>query len=560
MTEARPELESLAVGPLPLINHFLQRLRLDEHLEQAVPHRDRRCKLAPARVLGVFVRNLLLSRYPLYEIPEWTAGYVPELLGLAPEEGRLLNDDRIGRCLDGLFEADRARLLTSFVLSMVEEFDLKLKVLHNDSTTISFTGRYPRRRRRRGPVPVHITYGHSKDHRPDLKQLLFELTVTEDGAVPVWVGLHDGNITDDQTHIGTWKALCQIVGSPNFIYVADSKLCVTETMTTITGQGGHFVTVLPATRKEEKWFKEYIQTHTIPWEDVWGRPSARRKADPPDIFRGFEAPLRSAEGFRILWYHTSVKHQIDQQARQARIDRAVAELEFLKNRVGARQLKTPEEVEDAAVKILQTMKAERWLEVEVEPGEEVSFRQVGPGRPGKKTVYRPVRRPHPKLHWKLREETITYDTKIDGLFPLVTDLKEATLKQVLLWYKFQPRLEKRFEELKTVLGVRPVSLKKVERVEAYCFLYFVALVVDALVEREIRRAMKKERIRTLPLYPEKRLCKAPTAERVLDLFASIRRHRLLNEGKEVQRFRDKLSRLQRQVLRLLGVRTAAYNT
>ena len=542
-----------------MINHFLGRLRLEDHLEGALRKRDGRTKVPPARALGVFVRNLLLSRYPLYEIPAWAGGYVPELLGLATDEVRLLNDDRIGRCLDLLFEADRASLLTSFVVGMADEFDLKMKVLHNDSTTIHFTGRYPHRLRRRGPQPVHITYGHSKAHRPDLKQLLFELTVTKDGAVPVWVGLHDGNVTDDQTHLGTWKVLRVIVGSPNFIYVGDSKLCVTETMTTITGQGGHFVTVLPATRKEEKWFKEYLQTHTIPWEDVWHRPPVRRKDDPPDIFRGFEAPLRSAEGFRVLWYHSSVKHILDQQARQGRIDGAVAELEFLKNRAGARQLKTPEQVEAAAAKILRTMEADRWIEVRVEPGETVSFRQAGPGRPGKKTVYRPVRRPMPQLHWKLREETITYHSKTDGLFPLITDMEKATLAQVLLWYKFQPRLEKRFEQLKTVLRVRPVSLKKVERVEAYCLLYFIALVIEALIERELRQAMKKEGVRMLPLYPEKRLCKAPTGERVLELFTPIRRHRLLKKGKEVERYRDKLTRLQCQVLRLLGLRPAAYN-
>jgi transposase len=407
---------------------------------------------------------------------------------------------------------------------------------------------------------VHITQGFSKDHRPDLKQLLFELTVTEDGAVPVWVGLHDGNVTDDRTHIGTWKALCQMVGGPKFTYVADSKLCVTETMTYITGQGGHFVTVLPATRKEERWFKEYLQTHTLAWQDVWRRPPVRRKDDPADIFRGVESPLRSAEGYRVLWYHSSVKHEIDQQARQVRIDRAVAELEFLKGRVGTRRLKSPEQVEAAAAKILLTTGAQRWVVLQVDPGEEVTFRQAGPGRPGEKTAYRQVRRPLPKLLWRPNNETIAYDSRTDGLFPLVTDLDKASLKQVLLWYKFQPRLEKRFEQLKTVLGVRPVSLKKVERVEAYCLLYFIALVVEALIERELRQAMRREGIRMLPLYPEKRLCKAPTAERALDLYAPIRRHRLFKHGKEVQRFRDQLSKLQRQVLKLLGVRTAAYNT
>lgn len=249
VNDASRSLESLGVGPLPVLNHFLGRLRLEELFSQFLPHSDARRKLSPARALGVFVRNMILSRHPLYELPQWAGGWVPELLGLEPREVALLNDDRIGRCLDLLFEVDRARLATAFALRTIQEFDLALDVLHNDSTTVTFTGRYAPAAQRRGQRLLRILHGHNKDHRPDLRQLLFELTVSEDGAVPILVGLHDGNVTDDQTHLPTWKALRAIVGRPDFIYVADSKLCVTATLTTITGQGGHFVTVLPATRQ-----------------------------------------------------------------------------------------------------------------------------------------------------------------------------------------------------------------------------------------------------------------------------------------------------------------------
>ena len=91
------------------------------------------------------------------------------------------------------------------------------------------------------------------------------------------------------------------------------------------------------------------------------------------------------------------------------------------------------------------------------------------------------------------------------------------------------------------------------RVEAYLLLYYMALTVEALIEREIRSAMKTEEIDMLPLYPEKRLCKAPTAERVMELFAGLRRHRLFESDREVNRFHDDLSPLQRKVLRLLRV-------
>lgn len=556
MGRSSEALESLALGPVPIINHFLGRLGLEELFRHVLAGRERRQKLDSARALGVFVRNMLVAREPLYALPEWAAGYVPEALGLRQGEGVHLNDDRVGRCLDRLFEADRASFLTSLVLRMVEEFDLRLDVLHNDSTTVTFSGAYRRKGR---PGALRILHGHNKDHRPDLKQLLFEMTVTEDGAVPVLVGLHDGNVTDDRTHLATWKALRSVVGRADFIYVADSKLCVTDTMTYIDGQKGRFVTVLPATRREEKWFKDkWIQTHVVPWEDVLRRPPLRRRKDPPDLFRGFESPIPSAEGYRVLWYHSSIKHTLDQQVRQTRIDRAVAELEFLQHRLGVRFLKTVPQVRKAAWKLVEEMGADRWIEIAVEEGAKIDFRQAGPGRPGKNTEYRKVSRPKPKLTWRLCQDVIDRDAKTDGLFPLITNIRDATLEQVLGWYKYQPKLEKRFEQLKTIVGVRPVFLKNVERVEGYLLLHYVVMAVEALIERELRSRMRKARIKELPLYWEKRLCKAPTAERVHELFASIRRHRLVQGEHEIKRFHDKISPLQRKVLRLLGVPVADY--
>jgi hypothetical protein len=153
------------VGPLPILNHFLGRLRLEDLFLEFLPDSDARRKLCPARALGVFVRNMILCRHPLYELPQWAGGWVPELLGVQAHEVALLNDDRVGRCLDLLFEVDRARLATAFALRMIQEFALALDVLHNDSTTVTFTGRYASASERRGKRLLRITHGHNKDHR-----------------------------------------------------------------------------------------------------------------------------------------------------------------------------------------------------------------------------------------------------------------------------------------------------------------------------------------------------------------------------------------------------------
>jgi len=73
-------------------------------------------------------------------------------------------------------------------------------------------------------------------------------------------------------------------------------------------------------------------------------------------------------------------------------------------------------------------------------------------------------------------------------------------------------IEKRFEQIKTVHEIAPVFLKNEARIEALFTLYFLALLVQALIERELRLAMKREKIRQLPLYPEQRQCAHPSTE------------------------------------------------
>ena len=96
-------------------------------------------------------------------------------------------------------------------------------------------------------------------------------------------------------------------------------------------------------------------------------------------------------------------------------------------------------------------------------------------------------------------------------------------------------------------------LKNEGRIEALFTLYFLALLVQALIERELRLAMKREKIAELPLYPEQRLCSHPTTEQILGLFSLAQRHTLAYNGRPVQVFDVSFTDLQRQVLVLLGV-------
>lgn len=548
-------LVSRFVGGLPLVNHILERLQVARLLQSSLPPGG---KLDTAQTLGVLLRSIILnSRQPVYSYVEWAQGAEACLLGLKEGEASLLNDDRVGRALDRLFDADRSALLTELVLKTVREFEIALEQLHNDSTTLTLTGTYRAAdgRQVRGKPTVEVTYGHNKDHRPDLQQLLMVLTISRDGAVPIHYSALAGNTSDSTTHIGTWETLRKLSGRPDFLYVADSKLCSKASLAHIDKHGGRFITILPRNRREDRWFRTFIQAQDPPWQEAVRRPHPRRRSGQEDVWKVVEAALPSKEGYRIVWVWNSLMAAEDAESRQERIEKAYLRIEQLQTKLQGKRcrLRLRERVEESAGKILSECGAGRWMRAEITERKEPVYRQEKRGRPGGNTKYLRHERLRFSVAARVKEEVIIADERSDGMFPLITNCRDLPCKEILAAYKFQPSLEKRHEQLKTVQDLAPVWLKNVSRIEALLFLYFIALLVHALLEREVRQGMAKANISSLPLYPEERDCRAPSTERILDLFRPLQRHRLNKNGRLIQVFEPELSSLQRHILQLIGL-------
>jgi transposase len=554
-------LESLEVGATPLVRHFLQRLHLPQLLEQHLPPLPGRQPALPSAVtLTLLLTNLLLARQPLYAVAAWAARRVPEHLGLQADQVDLLNDDRLGRALDHLQRADRASLLTALVLHAVRTFAIDLSELHQDTTTVTFCGEYAGQAPAEDSVrPPRITFGYNKDHRPDLKQLLYSITITADGAVPVHCKTYDGNTSDDQVHRDTWDFLRRIVGHADFLYVADSKLCTRENMSHISTGKGRFLTVMPRSRSEDGFFKDYLQSHALSWREVHREPNPRRRQDADVVYHGVEAPQRSSEGYRVLWYRSSQKEEQDRQSRQRRLARAYARLQGLQA-PGRRHLPgTSAEARQAALRIVAEEQVEGLVRIVIEEEVEEEYRQIGPGRPGPATEYRRVETKWYRAHFEEDGVALAGAALCDGLFPLMTNDETLSLEEALGKYKYQPFVEKRHEQLKSVFGVAPMWLKNVGRIESLLWLYYVVELTQALLEREVRRRMQQEGVESLALYPEGRPSEGPTTELVLAALGGLRRHRLLDgQGVELRRFHDELPEAAQEVLELLGVDCTPY--
>lgn len=547
---------------LPIVEHVMIRLGLDELLDTYVPARDGRVLLAPARALSVLVANLAISHAPVYALSEWAATLDASLLGLSGEQVKLLNDDRVGRALASLFDADRSTLLNKLVLRAVTRFDVDCSELHNDSTSIRLHGAYSDAvgLERGGRPTVVPARGHSKDHRPDLKQLVFILTVTADGAVPVAHRVEHGNTEDSTTHVETWDSLCELFARRDFLYAADSKLATRKNMDHIAGRGGRFVSVLARSRKEDRAMRDWLVEHEVNWTEALRRPG-RRIDEPPNLYETAEAPWPTSEGYRVVWVRSSSKVERDAETRRARIAAGIAALDELNQRLSSpkTRLKDVVAIETAARSALEATSSSRWVDFELQEREVVRLRQESRGRPGTNTRYRRITRAHHHLRFFVHDDVVVADAMSDGCWPLVSNDRDLSGAELLIAYKRQPNLERRHHQLKSDQLVAPMFLHDPARIEGLMACQFIALLVQALLELLVRRSMAAKELSNLKIYPEDRPCSAPSAMRILELFKGIARHHLIDaKGHHVQTFSPELTPTQLQLLDLLGISTDHY--
>lgn len=218
----------------------------------------------------------------------------------------------------------------------------------------------------RGPLygagDPQITHGHNKDHRPDLKQLVFGLNVTNDGAVPLLHHIFSGNRTDDSVHVPNLDDLRSLLGPAGFIYVADSKLCTKGNLKHVVSQGGEFVTVMPRSRAEDRAFRDQLRstgTSPVPWHTLAATgPMA-------EFSSTTEGPALTADGYRMIWITSHRKAQLDADVREAHLRQAELALRELAPTLGKYSLRTYDGIHARVQQILKMQHVSQWLPVAV---------------------------------------------------------------------------------------------------------------------------------------------------------------------------------------------------
>ena len=181
------------VAHLPLILGVLRRLEVATVIDRLIPPHPAHV-LSYGRGVEALVLAILDGDHALYKVGKRLEERGMVTL-LQPGLTRAaLNDYRLGHILDALFAANLNRVFSAVALKALEVYAIATPWLHQDTTTIALYGAYEAEPQPPGaPRPA---YGHSKDGRADLKQVLLSLGVSGDGGIPMRVGMRDGNRSD----------------------------------------------------------------------------------------------------------------------------------------------------------------------------------------------------------------------------------------------------------------------------------------------------------------------------------------------------------------------------
>ena len=492
------------LGSLPVIASFCRRLDIAGITDKLVPIRPV-ASLTVGQAVEAMVCNRLTSPAPLVHVQGWARDWaVPEILGIP---ALALNDDKLGRTLDAI--APRLEEITGAVaVRAIGAFGIDISQLHWDMTSFSLYGAYPEADEDY-PAPA---YGHPKDRRTDLLQIQAGIAAAGDGGIPVYARAYSGGDAEISQVTGAMTALQKIAGAKKFLLVGDSKLISYNNVAAIGTAGCTFLApasklyvkaaelaacdlgkatevAYVAARDEHKKITSPGQLgrwHVLEDDQPFAIRNSKRKSDPP---------IR----LRRIFVHSTARAGAAAASRAKKLARAQDDLGRLISGLGGRFYPSQDKVTARLQQIARDRKAGPYLRYTVGtapapaggpdgseqtagtgqtgPSPADTRQGTGSGGPGK-----------PTLTWWFDQAAIDAEAATDGWYALLTNLaSDVTAAEVLLRYKAQEAVERRYGNLKGPLAVAPIFLNSNRRIAALITVISLALLVFCLIEREARR-------------------------------------------------------------------------
>ncbi len=491
-------------------------LKIAEKIDGLLYANDTERVVTPGEsVVAMILNGLGFTNRRLYLMPQFFKNKPIEKLiapGLKSED---ITYDTLTNTLDDICQYGESELYGRVALDIALENNLLGTLNHLDTTSISVEGRYNGDEE---PEVIKITHGHSKDHRPDLKQIMLSLTVTGDSAFPLWMETLDGNSSDKVNFHETISRVKEFQSQLNFDskskWVADSALYTKGKLLTSTDY--LWLTRVPETIKEAKLLVSK-NANDITWTD---RGNGYKTSN-------FESNCGGMKQRWLLVY--------SEQGYQR-------EIKTLGKRIDKQEKKFAEELKKIEVKIFGCEKDAKKAIVDLQKGKrhfiltysvEPVEKHKGKGRP-KAGAEKEIVGYRVKGSVERDKLSIELETNKKGRFILATnDLDRDFYPDdcMLTDYKNQQKAEGGFRFLKDPwFMLDSVFLKKPERISALMMVMTLCLMVYNVTEYKMREALKSKE-ETLPNQKGKGVSN-PTLRWVFQLMEGINIVRLFDLDKD----------------------------
>jgi transposase len=549
----------------------IDQLQIPAVLAELLPP-DPRSKVSDAECVTVMLLNILQGRVALYDMESWVATTDVELLLGAGCPAEAFNDTRLAGCLDNIADAGTEEVLSAVVKAYLgRDPGPRSYTVHHDTTSVSVYGAYAGADYRAVPA-----YGYSKDHRPDLKQLVFGVSLHGAVGVPLVCTMFSGNTSDPVANRFHIEALADLLPEEDDVtLVGDCKLVDAQTVGLLLLQRFHFVSLLPHTFGRRSTLVEEVRAmdHVLP---ELARAPGRTKADPDKVYRGcsfdrtFTAGVGSAGANRerdvTLRFLVVESSQLEEQE-EATLDRRLGkEREAFEKSLAAISKRTYACETDAQVAIDKVVgRLQHHIAHVGVVAEMIKGKRPRRGRPAADdpqpmvTVYRIIEdQPLSEL-----DEAVTSLRFHARHFVLVTDHLDRTAwpdARILAEYRHQHVLEGHtgFRWLKNVATVAPVLLHTPRRIAALGVVLVLALMVRNDIQFELRRRLA-ETGETVPSRLDQPTQK-PTTETAMLAFRDVQVVHVTIDGIARGRHLTPLSEPARIILRMLHIDESVFQS
>ncbi|MBM0238004.1 IS1634 family transposase [Micromonospora sp. ATA32] len=431
---------------------------------------DDRSEFTHGQVVEVLIANRLTSPAPLVRVQSWAADCAAEEVFGVPAER--LNDDRVGRALDAI-APQLDRIVGSVGVRAIDAFGIDVGRLHWDMTSISVHGEYAQAEEE---FPA-AKFGHPKDRRPDLKQVQAGIAVSADGGIPVFHRAFDGGAGEVAQVIPMMKALQQMATARRLLIIGDSKLISYGNLTAMHADGVTFVAPASKTYVSTGDLARLSLDTAVKVDYVAGRDqgkAAERRGSWHVIEDTMTLPgPRKRDpvlSLRRVFVHSSARAAAAVTARAKKLDRARDDLDRLQRGLGSRHYPDTVAVDARLAVIGKTRRVGAYLTT-------VTGTDPDTGKP--------------TLTWTFDQAVIDAEAATDGWYALLTNLSAADIDAagVLLHYKGQEAVERRYSAFKGPLAVAALYLKNNKRIAALITVICLALLIFCLIERQVRQAL-----------------------------------------------------------------------